>query len=115
MQRHVAVGLVLVVLTSCGGVAGRDSPGGAELVRVEVASEQVRCVGVDEMDCLLVRRAPHTDWELFYDDIEGFVFEPGYEYELEVRVTRVDDPPADGSSLRYELIEVVQRRPGGGS
>lgn len=58
-----------------------------------------------------VRRGRDGPWELFYDQIQGFEFEPGFTYELRVRVSNVDHPPADASSLRYELVEVVDKRP----
>ncbi|MCZ7672694.1 MAG: DUF4377 domain-containing protein [Chloroflexi bacterium] len=45
----------------------------------------------------------------FYNPIVGFTFEPGYEYELKVMVETVENPPADGSSLRYTLVEVVSK------
>ncbi|HEX2027454.1 MAG TPA: DUF4377 domain-containing protein [Nitriliruptorales bacterium] len=74
-----------------------------------VNSELVDCVGVEPRKCLQVREAPHGDWELFYDEIQGFDFEPGYRYELRVDVQQVEAPPADASSLRYELVEVIDK------
>ena len=76
-----------------------------------VNSELVDCVGVEPQQCMQVRDSPDKDWELFYDEIRGFTFEPGYRYTLRVRVTPVDEPPADASALRYELVEVVDRTP----
>ncbi|MFV8749087.1 DUF4377 domain-containing protein [Nannocystaceae bacterium ST9] len=43
-----------------------------------------------------------------YQDIEGFTPEWGHTYRIEVEVVEVDDPPADGSSLRY--VYVAQHR-----
>ena len=43
----------------------------------------------------------------FYNQIEGFDYIPGYEYELLVNVEEVANPPAGGSSLKYTLIEEV--------
>lgn len=78
---------------------------------LHVNSELVDCVGVEPRKCLEVREDPADDWELFYDDIEGFTFESGFRYSLRVKVEEVDNPPADASSLRYELIEVVDKKP----
>ena len=44
---------------------------------------------------------------IYEGEIEGFTHEAGHSYELRVRITDVEDPPADGSSLRYELVEIV--------
>ena len=61
--------------------------------------------------CLRVRRGTSEHWELFYDDIVGFTHETGVEYEVIVEVSAAIDPPADGSALRYELVEMVDRSP----
>jgi heat shock protein HslJ len=74
-----------------------------------VGAEQVDCVGVGPQKCLLIREDPNAEWSYFYDAIEGFEWEAGFEYELRVNISEVENPPADGSSLRYELIEVVNK------
>ena len=75
-----------------------------------VGPNQVDCVGVGPQKCLLVKETLQGEYQYFYDGIEGFDWEPGFEYELLVQVTEVDNPPADGSSLHYALIEVVAKR-----
>lgn len=47
--------------------------------------------------------------DLFYQQIEGFTFEPGFRYQLEVRTEQLTDVPADASSVRYQLIKVVSK------
>lgn len=78
-----------------------------------ISSQQVDCVGVEPRKCLLVRRSTggsaQTPYGFFYDGIEGFTWEMGHTYEITVRVSQVADPPADGSSVRYELIEIVRQ------
>jgi heat shock protein HslJ len=54
---------------------------------------------------------PESNYTLFHDQIEGFDFEPGYEYELLVLVEPVENPPADASSLKYTLVEEVSKTP----
>ena len=68
-------------------------------------------MGVGPMECMQVKEDPDGDYTFFYQQIEGFEFEPGYEYELLVQVDQVENPPADGSSLKYTLIEVVSKTP----
>ena len=48
-------------------------------------------------------------WRLFHGQIEGFTFEPGYRYRLQVEEIPVADPPADGSSIRTVLREMVRK------
>ena len=76
-----------------------------------VGAEQVDCVGSAPQKCLLIKENPNDDYTYFYSHIEGFEWEAGYEYELRVKVTENDNPPADASSLHYQLVEVVSKTP----
>ena len=69
--------------------------------------ELVDCVGVGPRQCMQVRESPDEEWLYFYDAIDGFTFVEGNAYTLLVRVTNVPNPPADASSLRYELIDIL--------
>ena len=77
---------------------------------VYVAPQSARCTGVVPMECLQVRSSPGEPWSLWYAGIEGFAYQPGYQYVLEVDEYRVAQPPADGSSIRWVLKRVVERR-----
>ena len=68
------------------------------------------CHGEAPMKCLQVRELASEEWRNLYAPIEGFEHEPGYAYELRVEVAPVAKPPADGSSLRYRLLEVVSKQ-----
>ncbi len=76
-----------------------------------VGPNLVDCVGVAPQKCMLVRENPEDDWKYFYDQIEGFTYEEGYLYELKVAEETVANPPADSSSLRIKLVEVVSQTP----
>lgn len=71
----------------------------------------VECVGVAPQRCLQVKENPKDDYSLLYQDILGFTFVPGFEYELIVAESEVEDPPADASSIRLELVEIVNKKP----
>ncbi|WP_049036095.1 DUF4377 domain-containing protein [Burkholderia cenocepacia] len=77
---------------------------------VYVAPQSARCTGVAPMECLQVRGSPSEPWSLWYAGIEGFAYQPGYLYTLEIDEYRVAQPPADGSSIRWVLKRVVERR-----
>ncbi len=62
-------------------------------------------------NCLVVRYSDEEELSFFYDSIQGFIFEQGFEYTLLVNVTEIENPPADASSLQYELVEVLQKFP----
>jgi len=44
-------------------------------------------------------------------EIEGFEYKEGYEYRVRVTVTTLANPPMDGPSERYKLIEVLSEEP----
>lgn len=76
-----------------------------------VGPERVGCQGEAQQLCLLVKEDPEAEWEFFFGEIEGFEFEPGFIYVLRVRRHRVEDPPADGSIFRWELVEILSKTP----
>lgn len=78
-------------------------------VRYIVASQTADCTGVAPQQCLLVKKAGATDWEYFYAPIEGFNYEEGYEYEIEVKEENVENPPADASSIKYTLVNQLSK------
>jgi heat shock protein HslJ len=96
--------------TSLGEPASEPAAGG-EVITLYVGPETADCVGVAPQQCLLVKENPEDEYTFFYGQIEGFTYEPGYEYQLLVSVEEVPDAPADASTLKYTLIEVVEKDP----
>ena len=94
---------VLFYLVAC----GKKEDKAGEILHV--APYTSACIGAGPMDCLRVRSDGETNFQLFYNHIEGFEFEPGHNYTLRVRIEDVASPPADASSLRYTLLEVVKK------
>jgi len=74
-----------------------------------IADHLSDCVGVGPQSCMLVKESPEDDWTYFYDQIEGFDYEPGYTYELIVTETKVENPAADASSVKYKLKEIISK------
>lgn len=81
----------------------------SEEVILFVGPTQANCVGVAPQKCLLVKEDPDGEYQFFYGSIEGFEYEAGYTYQLLVNKEPVADPPADGSSIKWTLIEVVEK------
>lgn len=116
----IALAALLGVLAACTPSGSAPEQGAAEAtnpapvaapetVNLFVGPELVECTGVAPQMCMQVRNSPDEDYQFFYNQIDGFTFEPGYEYELLVEVSPVANPPADGSSLSYRLVEVVSQ------
>lgn len=80
-----------------------------EIRTILVADHLADCTGVSEQKCMLIKENPDEDWSYFYDKISGFDYEEGYSYELRVKVEEIDNPPADGSSKKYTLTELVTK------
>lgn len=77
---------------------------------IYIADHLVNCEGVAPQKCMLIKEKIVDDWTTFYDQIEGFDYEEGYEYLLNVKIKKIKNPPADGSSLKYTLIEVFEKK-----
>lgn len=73
--------------------------------------------GAGKMQCLIVADEDDAltdvdadDWEYFYAPIQGFNFQQGVAQKIRVKKTHLDPAtvPADASSIRYELLDVLQ-------
>jgi hypothetical protein len=63
-------------------------------------SHTVTREGFITMQSLLVQQDEKIGaekWAYFYETIEGFDYEEGYRYDLDVKISIVENPPADAS------------------
>jgi len=77
-----------------------------------VNSYRVDCVGVGPMKCMLIKKGADLnegEWLNFYSRIEGFDYEPGFIYKLKVKEEQLKNVPADASSIKYSLIEILEK------
>lgn len=111
MRRLYCLSIVLLILVSF--LAAGDAVEETASKSVEkiwyVGPEKVSCVGVSPQMCLQIRESPDQNYSLFYSTIEGFCYQPGYSYEIRVREEPVENPPADASSLKWTLIDVISK------
>ena len=84
------------------------------LRKIIVADHQEDCIGVGPQKCLLTKLAGQTNsqtgWEYRYSGIEGFDYEPHYEYTLLIKNTTIANPPADTSSIHSKLIKILEKK-----
>lgn len=107
---HTLLFGTLLLLQGCSGEpTSSDSFADPDVGVLFVAPELVDCVGLQPQQCMQVRKQGESEWSFFYDSIHGFEFEAGYYWTLEVQYSTINDPPADASSIRVELIRVVQK------
>lgn len=107
IARHAAALLPALVsatmLVACGG--GEDS----HTETWEVASNEEECFGSDfAYLCPPARREGSSAWTSS-GSIDGFHYEPGFNYTIKVRVTEIDHPMEDGPSQTEELQEIVAK------
>lgn len=106
--------LILVLIASvavgCGTQDTLQEDQG-EVMTVFIGPELVDCEGEGPQKCMLVKENQEDDWGLFYDQIDGFDYEEGYNYKITVRVEDVPNPPAGGSSIRWILVDVISKTP----
>lgn len=79
-----------------------------ESTRLWIKPDLVDCEGSAPQTCMQIAESENGEYEYFYDQIEGFEFAEGTSYVVDVVIETVEDPPADGSSLRYTLVEIIE-------
>lgn len=97
--------ILLLLLTACGSSKKESNK------TLYISSETQPCVaGVRKMYCMQVKwNKNEKNYSLFYEQIEGFDYEVGNEYELLVSEEKVENPPADASSVKYKLVKMVSK------
>jgi len=99
----VLLAVALLALTACPTPV---TDGGKVLY---VDNKLVDCFGVVPQTCMRVKGSESADWELLYQGLDGFEYEAGYSYKLLVKTTHIKNPPQDASSIRYELIKIIEK------
>ncbi|GAB3274809.1 hypothetical protein GCM10027347_47930 [Larkinella harenae] len=80
-----------------------------DIITMQVADKYRDCMSVGPQKCLWVKMEDEANWSNHYFGIEGFTYEEGYQYTLTVRRKHIKNPKADGPSIRYILVNVVEK------
>ncbi|MEO7979032.1 DUF4377 domain-containing protein [Flavobacterium sp.] len=105
MKKQFLLLITIVTLLSC----SNDDENSSRIINMRINHYQNTGIALSPVLTLLAQEdnaIGTTNWSRFYNAIEGFNYVPGKIYNLSVRVEKITDPPADGSSLRYILLEV---------
>lgn len=76
-----------------------------------IASERFESQLQDEVNAgvwLLSRQSQNEQWTLLARDIDGFVYERGYEYIIKVEID-VIKPHIDQSPINFRLIKIISK------
>lgn len=76
-----------------------------------IKAERKKCnSGEVEKECFMVKRKKsQPDWVFFSDEIVGFSYEEGFEYELKIKTERIKNPLLDASNVRVTLVKIVSK------
>lgn len=103
---HTCAGLLILSLVACAGASPQQqSP---KEMKLKIMHYKVPCTGADLQLCYLVSKNGGEP-EYFYDEIEGFEYQWGYNYELVVETVEVKQPMANASSISYRLKQEVSK------
>lgn len=77
--------------------------------KIFVWAKTVDCSGEGKNKCMMVKNSPEKNWELFYDQIEGFKHEQGFEYQLLIEIVDLPEESKDGALIKYVLRRVISK------
>jgi hypothetical protein len=69
---------------------------------------KIPCMGENIQLCYQAQKN-NSEPQLFYDQIEGFDYEWGYNYTVSVEKVPVANPMADASSFKYKLKNIIRK------
>jgi comEA protein len=58
---------------------------------------------------MLIKDDETNEERFLYSNIEGFKYEEGFKYKLEIEISKLKKPIIDGSSMKYKLIKVIYK------
>ncbi len=112
------ISFILLFLTiGCGPDSEFKSPcAGSWISRCAANTEiliigpyKTTCVGAFEQECYLEFNEERQRWEFFYENIQGFNFEPGFIYRLKVSLHERPEGIQDVGRYAYRLVEVLSK------
>ncbi|KGE13383.1 DUF4377 domain-containing protein [Sphingobacterium deserti] len=62
-----------------------------------------------DIPALRVRENNDQEYYLGLHEIDGFIFEEGYRYNIEVQITILANPPIDGNPKTYKFLDIISK------
>lgn len=63
--------------------------------------------GISKQKPLSIKENIEDNWTLFYDTINGFEYQEGYTYKIEVEVSKKKNTTTNSSNLNYKLVKII--------
>lgn len=105
--RLITLALLVSTLVGC-DVLSLGNPARLTFIVQHYAAE---CKGFIIQRCLLVKAPNQADFHVLFGEIEGFVYEWGSVYTLEVDEQQVPNPPQDSSPTQLVLHKLISKTP----
>lgn len=86
---------------------------GSELITMRIQANKVACDGYEgNNSCFMVQKGASigTDfWEQLKEPIDGFNFEAGFSYDVQIKIELRENPNADQSQFQYHLVKIISK------
>ncbi|OPB97926.1 DUF4377 domain-containing protein [Elizabethkingia occulta] len=114
MKHLIAMMLIFFIVTSCRKEETNQSYDASfeVLPRIEYVAPRPPAKPDSPKDIPAMRvtdLSTKESYTLTLTQIEGFTFEEGFRYVLNIKVTRLANPPADGISKTYKLLKITSK------
>ena len=101
--------LAVVALLSLFGAGCDPASHDGSLEILTIGPYARTCQGFIEQTCFLEYDERSGEWEFFYEAIEGFDFDPGFVYTLEVRPEDRGADIQDVGRYAYHLVQILDK------
>ena len=112
MKRLLQLAAILLCAAVCSACDNKSDDEMPQIARYTIASHRIYVpdsVSALPVLCYLVKPEGVTDWQCFYNSISGFAYKAGTEYEVELEVIPVPNPPADASNHEFRLLRILRQ------
>jgi Domain of unknown function (DUF4377) len=107
MKSFMCILLIISQVSACTDVSSQQTTADTKTETWQIKHHKTIAQGESAQWCYLVRKSETGDWQFFYAPIEKLNYQWGHDYVVKVKQAKVANPPAGGSSLRYEVVSVV--------
>jgi len=101
--------LVVFNLVACGQKRATTQESAERTIYV--GPQLVDCAGTGQRQCLQLREGATGGWFYLNGAIEGFQYEEGYEYELQILEEAAEKQADGGAAVKLTLLQVVNKMP----
>lgn len=107
-MKNIILITAIILISSCTS----DNDNNSTNVTLKINHYKETAIGVDKNLVLQIQENNNIgsdNWILLYNEIEGLNYELGYIYEINARKEKISNPPADGSSVKYILTDLISK------